>query len=125
MQLPKRGCIIRADGVVVSAWEYNQPGAFVQPVLIIETPDASRSNGYAPDDIVLDLTDAMEPGEIQTLYKEQHELVAEKQAGQWRFKKVRNGLDLPSETDAIIAARRAAKQRRITDPEQLAQEVVE
>lgn len=125
MELPKRGCLIRADGRIVSAWEYNQPGAFVQPVLLIETPDAARSTGYAPDDVVLDLTDAMEPGDIQTLYREQHELRAKKVNGKWQFEKERDGIPLPSDTDAIITARRAARQRNsVTDPTALVQEVV-
>src|SRR4029450_12928660 len=78
MELPRRGCLLKADGQIVSAWEFNSPGVLTQPLLIIEDPDGNRINGYDKGDMIIDLTPVTEPGDMAVFYREQPELRGEK-----------------------------------------------
>lgn len=111
MDLPKRGCLIKADGTVVSAWEWNHPGPYRQPVLLIEDADGNRTNGYAPDDLVVDLEAVTEPGDMALFYREQHALRVRKDAssGQWQFKKQHQDIEIDSQFDSLVKARRAQR----------------
>jgi hypothetical protein len=112
MQLPLRGCLVTAQGRVVSAWEVNTPGtAATLPVLIREDADGNRTTGQAPDDVIIDLEALTAPGDMSVFYREQHALRAYKDAqGRWHFVRVENGAELPSDFNALLERARAREE---------------
>jgi hypothetical protein len=92
---------------VISAWEFNGPGTPTLPVLVVEDPDGNRTNGYAPDDVIIDLTTVTEPGDMAVFYREQHQLRAAKdKEGHWQWKRFRGDMEIPCTFSVIVATRR-------------------
>lgn len=80
MKLPKRGLLMRKDGIVIWAWEHPDPTTefHALPPYTTNLQTGEVHSAARPDDVILDLEEVTAPGDLPELYRDLSTLRVEK-----------------------------------------------
>src|SRR4051812_40064019 len=117
MKLPRKGCMVRANGEIYWPFEHNDPHSEfdAMPPFMIDTDGNMRSLAQ-PTDMVLNLEEAgLETGDMALLVHDIHKARYRKHRdGKWKFTTAvdADGPEIEHPFEGRLKARKAAREKK-------------
>jgi hypothetical protein len=112
MKLPRKGCLVRADGTIVWAWEHNEAERDFESIPPAQYGlDGNLHARAHPTDVILDLEQTdLEAGDMETFYHDLLNTRARQHPDRsWRFTRVIGTAEIEHPIHAVLRTRKQLK----------------